>query len=133
VPVFMYPLTQAYFVTYYTALVVALRWVRRRLHLGGFGTMMAVLVLAYATAFAETFVMANEHLAAYFAYADRSRMLALGSFGYASYLAVGLPLVSRMDEDGTRWSLGRVVLEALATCMLILVGLELWAKLVGPL
>jgi cycloeucalenol cycloisomerase len=133
VPVFMYPLTQAYFVTYYAVGVVVLRGLRRRYGLGLAGSALVVAVLAYGTAFAETFFMANEQLSAYFSYADRGRMLALGSFGYATYFVVGLPMVYRMDEDGTRWSVGRVMLEALATCMMILVGLELWAKLVGPL
>lgn len=133
VPVFMYPLTQAYFVTYFAALGVVLRWIRRTFGLGALGTAVTVGILAYATAFAETFFMANEHLAAYFGYADRERMLALGSFGYAIYFVVGLPMVARMDEDHCRWPLGRVVLEALATCMMILVGLEAWAKIVGPL
>jgi cycloeucalenol cycloisomerase len=133
VPVFMYPLTQAYFVTYFAVGVVVLRGLRRRFGLGRVGSAVVVAVLAYTTAFAETFFMANEQLAAYFSYADRDRMLTLGSFGYAIYFVVGLPMVYRMDEDGSRWPLPRVLLEALATCMMILVGLELWAKLVGPL
>ena len=68
-----------------------------------------------------------------FSYADTSRMLALGSFGYAAYFVVGLPMVLRVDEGNERWSLGRVVLEALAASMLILCLLEVWAKIVGPL
>jgi cycloeucalenol cycloisomerase len=133
VPLFMYPITQAYFVTYYAVGVVILRGLRRRFCLGRIGSALVIAVLAYATAFAETFFMANEQLSAYFSYADRARMLAYGSFGYAIYFVVGLPMVYRMDEDGTRWPLRRVIVEALATCMMILVGLEVWAKLVGPL
>ena len=133
VPVFMYPLTQAYFVTYYAGGVVLLRGLRRRFGLGALGTALAIGAFAYATAFAETFFMANDRLAEYFSYADRSRMLAFGSFGYAIYFLIGLPMAYRIDEGGTRWPLRRVVVEGLATCMMILVGLELWAKLVGPL
>lgn len=77
--------------------------------------------------------MASDALSDYFSYADKGRMLRWGSLGYASYFVVGLPLVARIDEDGERWSLGRVLVQALAACMLILCLLEAWAKLVGPL
>jgi len=68
-----------------------------------------------------------------FAYASRRRMLKLGSLGYASYFIAGLPMARRIDSGGVRWTLERVVIEALATCMMILALLEVWAKTVGPL
>lgn len=78
--------------------------------------------------------MASDALRPYFQYADKGRMLALGSLGYASYFVVGLPLVFRIDEtEGDRWSVGRVVLQACAACLLILCLLAAWAKLVGPI
>lgn len=132
VPVFMYPLTQAYFVTYYVGLTVVLRWLVRRFSLGRVGLVVALLALSYAVAFAETYFMASPHIAEYFEYADRDRMLAVGSFGYMVYFVIGVPMVRRIDEDGP-WPLRRVVLEALATCMMVLCALELWAQLVGPL
>lgn len=132
VPVFMYPLTQAYFVTYFVSLQVALRWAQSRFDLGKVGSFVILLGLAYVVAFAETFFMATPHVEPYFSYADRGRMLAVGSFGYAVYFVIGLPLLRPIDE-GQPWPLRRVVLRALATCMLILCGLEAWALLVGPL
>ncbi len=133
VPVFMYPLTHAYFMTYYAVLMVGERAVVRRLRPGMLGRALVVLALAYAIAFAETFCMASDLLGDLFAYEKRGTMLAIGSFGYAVYFVIGLPMVRRIDADGTSWTLGRVVLEALATCMAILVLLEVWAKLMGPL
>ncbi|KAH8651125.1 hypothetical protein BX600DRAFT_441566 [Xylariales sp. PMI_506] len=133
VPVFMYPLTHAYFMTYFAALLVADRAIASRLRLGPAGRVVLVLILAYAVAFAETFFMASSLLSDLFAYQKRDRMLSVGSFGYATYFIVGLPSLRRMDADGEVWTLERVVIEALAACMAILVLLELWAKVVGPL
>ena len=133
VPVFMYPLTHAYFMSYFAFLMVAERAIVRRLGLEGAMRAVAVLGLAYALAFAETFFMASELLSDLFAYASRERMLKIGSFGYASYFIVGLPMVRRIDRGGEPWPIERVVMEALATCMGILVLLEVWAKAVGPL
>lgn len=135
VPLFMYPLTHAYFMTYFTVLIAADREIARRLELEGgvAGRFIVVVGLSYAVAFAETYFMASPLLSDLFAYANRERMLSLGSLGYASYFVVGLPMVRRIDHAGECWSLERVVLEALATCMAILVVLEIWAQLVGPL
>jgi cycloeucalenol cycloisomerase len=138
VPVFMYPLTQAYFVTYFTVMTIAYRRLRTRFALGPLGRVAVVLVLAYVTAFMETLAMANPLIDDYFEYADRTRMLLWGSWGYAIYFIIGLPLCFGIDEpdrDGSlhRWSVGRVAFVALAAYMGILCGLEAWAQLVGPL
>ena len=136
VPLFMYPLTQAYFVSYFVLLTVAYR--RFRTRFGPIGRAGVVLLLAYAVAFAETLAMANPLIADAFSYADRSRMLLLGSWGYAVYFIVGLPMAFAIDEPtaddaAPDWPLKRVALHAVAAYMLILCGLELWAQLVGPL
>lgn len=133
VPLFMYPLTQAYFVTYFAVAPLALRRLERAFGRGWPVRALVVLVLGYGIAFMETFTMANESLAAYFEYADRDKMLAVGSLGYAAYFLVGLPIVCRIDEGDERWPLSRVLVEALAACMLILMLLEVWALVVGPL
>jgi hypothetical protein len=41
-------------------------------------------------------------------------------------------MFTRIDHD-IPWSLGRTVVNACATCFLILMLLELWAQVVGPL
>jgi cycloeucalenol cycloisomerase len=138
VPVFMYPLTHAYFMTYFVLLLVLERGMLREISklqgrpAGWLGRALVVLALAYGLAFAETLFMANEFMTGLFAYEKHGRMLAVGSFGYAAYFVVGLPMVRRVDRGG-RWTMGRVIIEALATCMGILMLLEVWAKMVGPL
>ncbi len=132
VPLFMYPLTQAYFVTYFVALSVAWRTVRAKLQLRTLGTVLSLVVLAYALAFMETFSMATDMMSDLFRYEQHDKMLLLGSFGYASYFLVGLPMFVRIDRD-ERWTLGRTALDACATCLMILGLLELWAQVIGPL
>lgn len=133
VPLFMYPLTQAYFLTYFVGMTVVLRKLDRALEPSWIGRALTILVLAYAVAWMETYAMAADVIGEWFSYADKERMLRLGSFGYASYFVVGLPLVRKIDEGQERWPLSAVVIQALAACMLILCLLETWAKLVGPL
>ncbi len=132
VPVFMYPLTQAYFVTYFTVLVVAYRKLCAVFSLGLVGRIIAVLGLAYVIAFAETFFMATDLMVDLFSYDKRDRMLTVGSFGYATYFVVGLPIARRIDEPG-KTPVRTVLLEALGASMLILILLEVWARVVGRL
>ncbi len=133
VPIFMYPLTQAYFVTYFTVLVVLDRGISSTLGLGRAGRAVLVLLLAYVIAFLETLFMANDLMRDLFSYSNKPRMLWLGSIGYALYFVVGLPAVREVDENESNWSAWRVFMQALAASMAILILLEAWAKLVGPL
>lgn len=133
VPVFMYPLTHAYFATYFAFLMVADRWLVARLQPGPLGRALVVLGLAYGVAFAETFFMATDLMVDLFSYAKRDQMLAFGSFGYATYFVVGLPMIRAIDEQRDDSTMGRVVGNALATCMGILILLEVWAQAVGAL
>ncbi|MFO0552863.1 MAG: hypothetical protein U0271_31025 [Polyangiaceae bacterium] len=140
VPVIMYPLTQAYFMTYFTVLTVADRAVSSVLGLRdgrslahSAGRAVVVLCLAYAIAFAETFFMATDLMKDLFSYEKHGKMLAIGSIGYASYFIVGLPIVRRFDERAPQHGVARPLVDALASSMLTLVLLEVYAKLVGPL
>lgn len=132
VPVFMYPLTQAYFMTYFTVLVVLDRGLGRLLRLGRVGRAGLVGALAYSVAFAETFFMATDWMKDLFSYEKHGKMLALGSVGYALYFVVGLPAIRNLDESAT-WPLRSVVERGLAASMLVFFLLEAWAKLVGKL
>lgn len=136
VPIYLYPLTHAYFMTYYVVLMKA-----ERITLGILpqcvsksvaGRAIVVLTLSYAVAFLETLAMAVDMMAPYFAYKDRHRMMVLGSWGYASYFVVGLPMVRHIDEDG-EWDMGTVVLQAAGSCAGIFVLLEVWSHIVGPI
>lgn len=132
VPAFLYPLTQAYFVTYFTVLVVAYRKIVAAFGLGVVGRAAAVLALSYALAFAETFFMATDLMTDLFSYEKRDKMLFVGSLGYATYFVCALPLARRIDEDGPT-SVGRVLEMALAASMATLILLEVWSRLVGRL
>jgi cycloeucalenol cycloisomerase len=134
VPFFLYPLTQAYFMTYHVVMVVVLRALTTRFSLGRIARALVIFVLAYSVAFAETFFMAIPQLADVFIYLDRGRMLAFGSIFYACYFVVSVPLIARVDEPPEeRWPWTKVVVEALAASMLVLILLDAWALLLGKL
>lgn len=135
VPIAMYLLTQAYFMTYHVSAVVVLRRIRTaRRRLPALAFAGVVLVIAYFWAWAETRAMANPWIADRFQYQDLPRMLAWGSLFYACYFVVSFPLFARVDERaGESWPLGRVALEALAAGMLVLFLLDFWAGWIGPL
>ncbi|KAK0742098.1 hypothetical protein B0T21DRAFT_433790 [Apiosordaria backusii] len=127
VPAFLYPLTHAYFTTYYSLLLVLYDTISPKTFLRKTAT---VLGLGYALAWAETWFMASEMMTEWFSYGDRDRMLRVGSWGYASYFFVGVPMLRRLDG---KWGWERVVIEAGGCCMGILVLLEIWGKVVGPI
>lgn len=136
VPIYLYPLTHAYFMTYYVVLMKA-----ERTSLGILpqcvsksitGRALVVLVLSYTVALLETLAMAVDIMTPYFAYKDRHRMMILGSWGYASYFVVGLPMVRQIDDDG-EWDMGTVALQAAGSCAGIFVLLEVWSHVIGPI
>jgi cycloeucalenol cycloisomerase len=133
VPLFLYPLTHAYFMSYFTFLLVAERKIIHRLHPGRFGRVFVVLTLSYIVAFGETFFMASPLLSDVFLYEKRDRMMKVGTFGYMIFFITGLPMLGRVDSRGEDWPLSRVVIEALAAFTSILLLFELWAKIIGPL
>lgn len=134
VPLFLYPLTQAYFMTYHVAMICVLRYLGTRFELGAAAKFVVIAVMAYATAFAETFFMAVPAIDDIFEYVDRRRMLTWGSVFYATYFVVSVPVFARLDEgeDGA-WSLGRTVASALAVGMTVVLLLDLWARCLGPI
>ncbi|WP_146155897.1 hypothetical protein [Enhygromyxa salina] len=132
VPLFLYPLTQAYFMTYHVAVTVLLRYLSTRFVLGRVAKAALIVALAYLVAFAETFFMAVPLLADVFEYADRGRMLVWGSMFYGSFFVISVPVFATIDEDEP-WTLGRTALSALGVSMAVFIVLDLWAKLLGPL
>ncbi|KAF4335582.1 cycloeucalenol cycloisomerase [Fusarium beomiforme] len=133
VPLFLYPLTHAYFMTYFAVLRVAEREINSRLRPGRIGRVCVVLALSYGVAFGETFFMASPLLSDLFLYEKRDRMMKVGTFGYMIFFVTGLPMLGRVDSNGEDWPLSRVVIEALAAFTSMLLLFELWAKVVGPL
>ncbi|KAF5569157.1 cycloeucalenol cycloisomerase [Fusarium phyllophilum] len=133
VPLFLYPLTHAYFMSYFTFLLVAERKIVRRLQPGRVGHVFVVLALSYVVALGETFFMASPLLSEVFLYEKRDRMMKVGTFGYMIFFITGLPMLGRVDSHGEDWPLSRVVTEALAAFACIMLLFELWAKIIGSL
>lgn len=150
IPLFMYPLTQAYFVTYHVVMLVLLRRARALLGLPPVGVRdlsprtwpwarrvalaLVTLALAYAVAYAETLFMAIDAIAPYFGYADKARMLRYGSLFYACYFLVSLPILARLDEPaGERTPLGRVILSSAGAGLIVMLILDLLAWIIGPI
>jgi cycloeucalenol cycloisomerase len=140
IPLFMYPLTHAYFATYHVAMLVALRRVHRALgDLSGrparlLALLAAGLALAYSVAYAETLFMASDFIRELFWYTDKPRMLRWGSLFYACYFFVSLPLLYRMDEPPRPpHTPGRAALDALAAGMLVFMLLDAITLVLGPL
>lgn len=149
IPAFMYPLTQAYFVTYHVAMLVVLRRLRNALGVPPPGARGAAsvtplparialavvtLALAYAVAFGETWFMAIDALRGYFSYTDKPRMLLYGSLFYSCYFLVSLPLLARLDEPPSPpATLGRAALDSLAAGMLVFFLLDALAWIAGPI
>src|SRR5690606_14142472 len=92
VPLFLYPLTQAYFMTYHVVMTVLLRWLSSRVELGRVARASIIAGLAYVVAVGETLFMGTPALADVFEYADRGRMPAWGSMFSATYFVARMPV-----------------------------------------
>jgi len=136
VPVLMFLLTQAYFMTYHSSAVVVLRRLRtsRLPGMSHIGWWISVFVIGYCWAWAETRAMANPWISDQFSYKDMGRMLTYGSIFYACYFIPSFPIFFGIDEDeDTRWSLREICFAALAAGMIVFILLDFWTKLIGPL
>jgi cycloeucalenol cycloisomerase len=140
VPLGMYFNAIAFFIVYHAASVVCMRRIRT-LTLNASAAIryplwiLTVAATAYFFAWAETFLYVNSAAKDNVWYIDMPRMLSLGSACYALYFVVSFPNVFRLDEDGRepRWSLSRCAIEASAVSMLVLLLLDLFARIVGPI
>ncbi len=140
VPPGMYFNAIAFFVVYHTVSVICMRRVRTltmtaQRWLRGLFWVATVAVAAYFFAWAETFFYITGDAAANVWYVDVPRMLRLGSFGYALYFIVSFPNVYRLDEDasGERWTVSRAVIEASFVSMVVLLFLDWFTWIVGPI
>lgn len=140
VPLFLYPVTHAYFATYFAVMVAAWRAFRRRVTRARWANALFVMAVSYVIAWAETFFMASGVIEDVFLYESRGRMLAFGSVFYGCLFMVSLPLYARLDEpfevDATeRGQPGLVALavESLGAGLAAITLLEIWTWLIGPL
>lgn len=135
VPLIMYLLTQAYFMTYHTTAVIVLRRIRTsRLPIGAITWPILLVAVAYFWAWMETKAMANPWIESQFHYRDMDRMLAFGSVFYALYFIASFPIFYQLDESANCcWTLRRTAAAALAAAMIMLFLLDFAASIFGPL
>lgn len=135
-PWFLSPMTVAYFCTYFAIMQASLRALRRpiarvqRARARAVLLVLACMLLGATMAFLETLTMANELLHGYFAYASKTRMLAIGSLCYGTLLAIALPLYARIDEAPQQPTpIGALLWQILGSNLLILICYELYGLL----
>ena len=135
VPVMMYLLTQAYFMTYHTTAIIVLRRIRTS-GIPLVGLLWPVLVVAVACfwAWMETRLMANPFIETQFYYWDMGRMLAYGSMFYAAYFVASFPIFCHLDEaQAANWSLTKTAGAACAAGLLMLLLLDFATAFLGPI
>jgi cycloeucalenol cycloisomerase len=135
VPLIMYLLTQAYFLTYHTTAVVVLRRIRTSgVPIGAMLWPLLLLAVAYFWAWMETKAMANPWIASQFYYKDMERMLRYGSLFYSLYFIASFPIFYHLDERrDTSWSLAMTAAAALSASMIMMFLLDFAAAIFGPL
>ena len=135
VPLIMYLLTQAYFLTYHTTAVVVLRRIRTsRLPVVKMMWPVLLFAVAYFWAWMETKAMANPWIESQFYYKDMQRMLAFGSLFYSLYFIASFPIFYNLDEGrDTSWSLTKTAAAGLSASMIMLFLLDFAAAIFGPL
>ncbi len=130
VPVVMYLLTQAYFMTYHTTAVVCLRRMRTSgLRWVSLAWPVLVACVAFAWAWLETRAMANPLIASQFYYEDMGRMLRFGSLFYALYFIASFPIFYHLDETReANWSLKATAAAACSAGLIMLFLLDFAAS-----
>ncbi len=101
VPITCYLMTHAYFIFYHSLTNLVLRRLRRSLtavsSLATFSILaLVILVMAYVTAFMETFTISNFP---YYSFENRDFAYTVGSAFYAIYFVVSFPMFLRIDEE----------------------------------
>ena len=135
VPVLMYLLTQAYFLTYHSTAVIVLR----RLRTSGLPARailwpVLLVMVAYVWAWIETKSMANPWIESQFYYRDVERMLAYGSLFYSLYFVASFPIFFHLDEEpDTDWTLVQTSAAALSAGMIMMFLLDFAAAIFGPI
>ncbi len=135
VPLIMYLLTQAYFLTYHTTAVIVLRRIRTsRIPSGALAWPILVLGIAYFWAWMETKAMANPWMESQFYYKDLERMLTYGSLFYSLYFVASFPIFCWIDEERNKnWSLPMTAAAACTASLIMIFLLDFAAAFFGPI
>ncbi|GAM20056.1 hypothetical protein SAMD00019534_032310 [Acytostelium subglobosum LB1] len=142
IPVFLFFVTHAYFVSYHAATTPILRrfWssypptpAGQRHPMGKIvGSVLLVCAMAYFTAFMEAWTLEK---VPYYHIDNREQMYTVGSTFYMIYFVISFPMFTRIDEtnDGQKWTLTRTALESLASAMIVFILCDFWRLIVGGL
>jgi cycloeucalenol cycloisomerase len=138
VPIPLYFITHAYFMSYhaFTNLILRRVWtspfyLSKNRPIQITLNIAVVFGLGYFTALMETVTIAS---VPYYSFVDRNLMYVVGSCFYGIYFYVSFPMFFFMDEEkNERWSLGYSAINSLAACMLVSIILDLWRLVIGPI
>ncbi|MCB1615066.1 MAG: hypothetical protein KDI30_03530 [Pseudomonadales bacterium] len=135
VPLTMYFLAHAYFMTYHTTAVVVLRRIKTsNIPFRALIWPVMIFVIGYFWAWMETKAMANPFIEQAFYYKDMARMLAFGSIMYAFYFISSFPIYYFLDEVREKsWSLWYTFMASCTAGMLTMYLLDFWTHFVGPI
>jgi cycloeucalenol cycloisomerase len=142
IPIGMYLTTMGFFTVYHVAAVVMIRRVYNLAKdLAGSGAVavhkaaFALTVLAAALFFAcmETILFVSGSSLGYAWYVDLHRQLYVGSCFYAMDFIFTFPNLYGLDErrDQPAWTISKVVVNAAAMCMFVLLADDLWTQFYG--
>jgi cycloeucalenol cycloisomerase len=135
VPVVMYLLTQATYMTYHTTAIVLMR----RILTIGFPFKLAcfvllTLLLAYGWSWLETMSFANAQLEGNFRYKDKAAMLAYGSVIFGMMFIPSFPIFYFLDESADRrWNLFKVSAAGLSAAWIGFFLTDLCTHIIGTL
>lgn len=135
VPLIMYLMTQATYMTYHTTAIIVMRRVLSSgvpLKLVCF--IVLTCLLAYFWSWTETMSFANAELESNFRYKDKDAMLAYGSIIFGMMFIPSFPIFYFLDESSERrWNTLQVIAGALSAAMIGLFLTDLCTHMIGRL
>ena len=138
VPIGMYPISVGFFTVYHVGAILMVRRIYRfgqtlGLTAGRVAFLAGIVVAALFWAWLETMLFVSQPKGSYAWYEDLERQLGIGSLFYAMGFLFTFINVYWLDERASHraWSLYRVMIEAAAMCLLILLAGDLWSLLLG--
>jgi len=138
VPIMLYFITHAYFMSYHAFTSAILRrcwtgdfYLKSTRFIQILISISIVFLLAYITAFLETFSIAS---VPYYHFEDRNIMYLVGSAFYGIYFYVSFPMFYLLDEEKDEsWTIEYTAIHSLASCMAVSIILDIWRLVVGPI
>ena len=130
VPFFLYLITHAYFMTYFTLSTILIRCLRtNKAYLKSsnvqkfIANTILIFTMSVITAFMETFTIQS---VPYYTHESKEFMYTVGSVFYGWYFYVAFPMFYLIDEKPVRaWTISQTITNCLASCMGILICLDL--------